>query len=68
MKRLGGLWSKTGKKDGKKYLEGTLTVKVLVFKSDKKKSEKHPDFIVYLKDDLPKIAFEDAKVTQEDFL
>lgn len=46
---LGGLWINTTK-SGKKYMSGNLTptVKIMIFKVDDKKTDKHPDYTMCL--------------------
>jgi uncharacterized protein (DUF736 family) len=46
--KLTGLWKNTSK-DGKTYLSGTLgAVRVLVFPNEYKRTEKDPDFSLFL--------------------
>ena len=46
---LGGLWINTTK-SGKKYMSGNLTptVKLMIFKVENKKTDKHPDYTMCL--------------------
>jgi hypothetical protein len=47
MIKLTGLWLNT--KDGKQYFSGSLGgAKVLIFKNDYKKEDKHPDYNLFL--------------------
>lgn len=53
-RRLGSLWTatvKSGKRQGQKYLKGTLDINgeriaIVVFKNDPKKSETSPDWAI----------------------
>jgi uncharacterized protein (DUF736 family) len=45
--KIGALWLKEDK-NGKKYMSGLVgEIKVVVFKNNYKKEDKHPDYIVY---------------------
>lgn len=75
MKRIGSLWSNVSKKDGRKYLSGSVEVvlglplRIAVFPSKEKKSKNSPDYVVVVLDDKKEPAVErEAKVTNEDFL
>lgn len=59
-REVGALWKRESKASGKKYLSGTLKVnelgvetvlEVVVFPNINKKSEKSPDFVMYLSKD-----------------
>ncbi len=59
-REIGALWKRESKSSGKKYLSGTLKVnelgvetvlEVVVFPNINKKSEKSPDFVMYLSKD-----------------
>lgn len=57
MEKLGALWRQKKKKDGVEYLKGNCKgVEVIVFLNDQKRSNKSPDYYVYLseKKDKPK--------------
>lgn len=42
---VGGLWLRAAKKDGEKYMSGTMGgVRVLVFKNKKKRGPHDPDY------------------------
>lgn len=46
---IGALWLKESKKNGKKYLSGKIDGRpVVIFKVEGKKSEKSPDYRVFL--------------------
>lgn len=49
MIRLCGLWTNSTK-DGKKFMSGKLSYssKVLIFKNEKKRDEKDPDYFLYV--------------------
>lgn len=48
MLQLGGLWINESKK-GEKYMVGYLgNLRLLIFKNQYKKEEKHPDYIMYV--------------------
>lgn len=53
--KLGALWLKTSKA-GKKYLQGTIDtkqgkIKITILKNNKKKEDKHPDYIIFRSED-----------------
>lgn len=46
MIKVTGLWINDS--NGKKYMSGTMgTLKVLIFKNERKESDKHPDYTMY---------------------
>lgn len=52
--KLGALWLKESKKDGKKYFSGVIEVngvkeKIAVIKNNFKKEEKQPDYVILRK-------------------
>lgn len=52
MEKIGALWENEGKKG--KYLSGNVQgVNVVIFTNGYKKEGKHPDWIIYLKEDQP---------------
>lgn len=53
--KLGALWLKTSKA-GNKYLQGTIDtkqgkIKIIIFKNNKKKEDKHPDYVIFKSED-----------------
>lgn len=56
--RIGGLWRRESKKNGTKYLTGKVTLdnqdySLIIFPTKEKKTDKSPDFVVYLSEDKP---------------
>lgn len=54
-KNIGALWLKTSKA-GKKYLQGTIDtekgkIKIILFKNNTKKEDKHPDYFIFRSED-----------------
>lgn len=48
---IGGLWLQKDR-NGRHYMTGNIQgTKVVVFKNDFKKEDKHPDYRVYVKED-----------------
>ncbi len=49
MEKLGALWRQKKKKDGAEYLKGNCKgIQIIIFLNDEKRSEKSPDFFIYL--------------------
>lgn len=51
--RIGALWFNTSKA-GNKYLQGTIDTeqgKIIIFKNNKKKENKHPDYVIFKSED-----------------
>ena len=55
MEKLGALWLRESKK-GTKYMAGVVEIDgqktdVLIFKNNYKEEDKHPDYLIYLKEE-----------------
>ena len=55
MEKLGAMWKRLNKK-GEPYLTGIIELKgekinIIVFKNGYKKEDKHPDYIIYSKEE-----------------
>lgn len=53
--KIGALWLKTSKA-GNKYLQGTIDtkqgkIKIIIFKNNTKKQDKHPDYFIFRSED-----------------
>lgn len=53
--KLGALWFKTSRA-GKKYLQGSIDtkqgkIKIIIFKNNTKKQDKHPDYFIFRSED-----------------
>lgn len=62
MTKLGALWIKTGKKG--KFMSGVIKIddvetKIVVFKNDRKESDKHPDYNIMLSEERKQVADDD---------
>lgn len=63
MTKIGALWMKEGKKD--KYMSGVIKVdgqeiKIVVFKNDRKESDKHPDYNIMLSEERKQVDSDDT--------
>jgi len=67
MLQLGGLWVNESKK-GEKYMVGYLgNLRLLVFKNQYKKEDKHPHYVMYLAEqDHEKESAKDDDILDED--
>ena len=53
--KIGALWFNTSKA-GNKYLQGAIDteqgkIKMIIFKNNKKKKDKHPDYVIFKSED-----------------
>ena len=53
--KIGALWLNTSKA-GNKYLQGAIDteqgkIKIIIFKNNKKKKDKHPDYVIFRSED-----------------
>lgn len=53
--KIGALWLNTSKA-GNKYLQGTIDteqgkIKIIIFKNNAKKQDKHPDYVIFRSED-----------------
>lgn len=53
--KIGALWLNNSKAENK-YLQGTIDteqgkIKIIIFKNNKKKEDKHPDYVIFKSED-----------------
>lgn len=66
MVRLTGLWKNKSRKTGKDYLGGKLgAAQILIFKNEKKRGEKDPEYIMYAATPQRRDAGQDAPPPEE---